>query len=244
MVTFLTIFLVLNLNVLVRNTWETANLNGKFPFIPTVRTLQHIQGVDWDRTWNCAAPEILTWNEPERQGISPQVAAQFWYSHMVPLRQQRKKRLVSPSCANDDNGKRWINEFMNLVASQKPDFLGIHLYHNNADEAIRYLQAMHDKHQIPLYITEMASIDRNYKNVLEFTGKLCNFCDNTWWVERYALFAIMPRVADGFVSPAAQLLNSNGSFRDLLYKFIYDSPIHWENNSQAVAAGEGQNAYQ
>jgi len=180
-------------------------------------------------------------NEPERAGISPQQAAQYWYSHMVPLRQQRGKILVSPSCANDDAGKRWLEQFMNLVQSQKPDKTGIHLYHKDGNAAIQYLQEMHNKYNLPLYITEMASIHRNYADVLYFTAQLCNFCDSTTWVDKYALFGFMPKVADSFVSPQAQLMHSDGSFRDLFWKYLFDAPI--VANQQGVSLGEAQNAY-
>lgn len=185
--------------------------------------------------------EIIAWNEPERQGITPQQAAQFWFSHMVPLRQQRGKKLVGPGIANDEAGRRWLEQFMNLIASQKPDFLGLHVYEVDGDRAIRYLQDMYQKYQLPIWVTELASIHRNYADVLYFTAQLCNFCDDTWWINKYALFGYMPRLADNFVSPAAQLMNSDLSFRDLFMKYLWDTPII--PNSQGVALGTGKNSY-
>jgi len=35
----------------------------------------------------------------------------------------------------------------------------------------------------------------------------------------------MRKLADNFVSPAAQLMNPDGSFTDLFYKLMYDQPI-------------------
>jgi len=35
----------------------------------------------------------------------------------------------------------------------------------------------------------------------------------------------MRKLADTFVSPAAQLMNPDGSFTDLCYKLMYDQPI-------------------
>jgi hypothetical protein len=65
--------------------------------------------------------------------------------------------------------------------------------------------------------------------------------DATWWVDKYWLFGFMPHVADDFVSPAAQLMNSDTSFRDLMMKYIWDAPM--TANSQGVALGTGKNAY-
>ena len=160
---------------------------------------------------------------------------------MIPLRQQRGKKLVGPGIANDDQGKQWLAQFMKLIGSQKPDYLNLHLYETDGSRAIQYLQHMHEKYQLPIWLTEMASIHRNYADVLYFTAQLCDFCDSTTWIDKYALFGLMPRPADNFVSPQAQLMHSDGSFRDLLWKYLFDAPI--VANKQGVLLGEGQNAY-
>lgn len=223
------------------NTWKTANSNDRFPFVPTIRGLGQLQGQEWDWAWNANGPEVQYLNEPERAGISPELAAQKWYEQMVPLRKQKGKKLVGPSCANDDAGKAWLDRFMNLVKSERPNYLGLHIYETDGNRAIQYLQAMYQKYQLPIWLTEFASISRNYADVLYFTAQLCNYMDATWWVDKYWLFGFMPRLADGFVSPAAQLLNSDCSFRDLMMKYMWDSPI--VASTQAITLGTGQNAY-
>lgn len=40
--------------------------------------------------------------------------------------------------------------------------------------------------------------------------------DNQDWIFEYGFFGCMKNVADGFVSPAAQLMNSDGSFNELM----------------------------
>lgn len=223
------------------NTWYPKNLNNRIPFVPTIRTPAQLQGQEWDWVWNSNGPEAFYYNEPERIPVSPEDAARMWFSHMIPLRQQTGKKLVGPGIANDEAGKRWLERFMSLIGNEKPNYLGLHVYETDGDRAIRYMQEMYAKYRIPLYITEIASVSRNYIDVLYFTAQLANWMDDTPWVEKYFFFGWMPRCADNFVSPAAQLMNSDTSNRDLMMKLVYDKPIN--ANMNEVAKGTGANAY-
>ncbi len=115
---------------------------------------------------------------------------------------------------------------MHLVAANPPDYLGLHYYGTNGNDAMNYLKSMHAKfpHQ-PVIVSEIASISRNYADVLGFTAQLCNWMDETDWVFEYGWFGCMEKLADNFVSPAAQLMNPDGSFKDLMFKLMYDQPI-------------------
>jgi hypothetical protein len=50
--------------------------------------------------------------------------------------------------------------------------------------------------------------------------------DEKDWVFEYAFFGCMRVTADDFVSPAAQLMNADGSFTDLMWKYMSDQPFH------------------
>jgi len=56
-------------------------------------------------------------------------------------------------------------------------------------------------------------------------SRTANWADETPWIAEYAFFGCMRKLADDFVSPAAQLMNPDGSFTDLFYKLMYDQPI-------------------
>lgn len=221
-------------------TWTPKNLKNRIPFVPTIRTPAQLQGQEWDWAWNSNGPEILFFNEPERIIVSPQDAARMWFSHMIPLRQQTGKKLVGPGIANDAGGQRWLESFMSLIGDQRPDYLGLHVYDTDGNRAIQYMRDMYQKYRLPLYITEIASVHRNYRDVLYFTAQLTNWMDNTPWVERYFFFGWMPTLADNFVSPAAQLMNSDGRSRDLMMKLIWDCPINPDGEEWK---GTGKNAY-
>lgn len=223
------------------NTWYPLNLNNRIQFVPTIRTPSQLQGQEWDWAWNAPGDEINFLNEPERQPVSPEDAANMWFSHMVPLRQQRGKKLIGPSVANDDAGQRWLSQFMSLIGNQKPTYLGLHVYETDGNRAIGYMQNMYRKYGLPLYITEIASIHRNYVDVLYFTAQVTRWMDNTDYVSKYFFFGYMPKLADSFVSPAAQLMNSDTSNRDLMMKLIWDRPII--ANDREVQKGVGHNSY-
>lgn len=223
------------------NVWSPKNLNDRIQFVPTIRTPAQLQGQEWDWAWNAVGDEIIFLNEAERQPVSPEDAVQMWRSHMVPLRQQRGKKLIGPSVANDDAGKRWLDRFMSLIGDQRPDYLGLHVYDTDGNRAIAYMQSMYQKYRLPLYITEIASTHRNYVDVLYFTSQVTNWMDDTDYIAKYFFFGWTPKLVDNFVSPAAQLMNSDTSNRDLMMKLIWDRPII--ANMREVDKGTGSNAY-
>ena len=208
------------------NTWTPAELKGRAAFRPMVHLEPQLSGQDWQNIENSNQPIIHYFNEPERAGISAQQAADQWNKQMVPLRKNKGKKLVSPSCSNDAAGQAWIEDFMHRVASNPPDYLGLHYYGTNGNDAIAYIESMHKKfpHQ-PIIVSEIASTSRNYNDVLGFTAQLANWMDEQSYVFEYGFFGCMEHVADNFVSPAAQLMNPDGSFKDLMYKLMTDQPI-------------------
>lgn len=209
------------------NTWTPPELKGRAPFRPMVRLEAQLSGDDWERIKSTNEKIIHFFNEPERAGITPQHAADVWRDKMLPLRAKHGKKLVSPSCASDKAGQDWIHKWMNLVHKDPPDYLGLHWYGKEGDAMIEYLKSMHDKYpKREIIVSEFASISRNYNDVLGFTVHVVNWMDQKDWIFEYALFGCMRKVADDFVSPAAQLMNPDGSFTDLMHKWMNDKPMH------------------
>lgn len=115
---------------------------------------------------------------------------------------------------------------MALVADSPPDYLGLHAYNTDAGATMRYLEEMHQRYGLPIIVHEIASVSRNYDEVLAFTVEMANWMDSKDFIYEYAFFGCMGHVADDFVSPEAQLMNPDGSFKDLCYKLMYDQPMH------------------
>ncbi|KAI1473174.1 glycoside hydrolase family 128 protein [Daldinia caldariorum] len=208
------------------NSWVPPELKDRAPFRPMVRVLENTRSQDWDMIQNSKYPIILYFNEPERAGISPEQARDIWYGQMLPLRKNKGKKLGSPAVASDDNGRKWIEKFMSLVSNDPPDFLCLHYYSKNPNDAIKYIQDMHQKWpQHKVMVTEIACIDRNYPTVINFTVQICNWLDSQDWVFEYGLFDFQRQVADGFVSPAAQLMDVNGNFTELGKMYVHQQPM-------------------
>lgn len=208
------------------NTWTPPELKEHVPFRPMVHLEAQLSGNDWHNIETTKEKIIHFFNEPERAEISAKHAAEVWHKQMVPLRQHKGKKLVSPSCASDTKGQAWIDEFLKLVAKDPPDYLGLHYYGTDPGAAIAYLESMHKKHPArDIIVSEIASISRDHKDVLHFTARLANWMDETPWIFEYGFFGCMRQVADGFVSPEAQLMNPDGSFTGLMEKLMNEQPI-------------------
>ena len=191
-----------------------------------VRSEGQALGTDWEIILKSDQHIIHFFNEPERQGISAEHAADVWLKQMVPLRQKHGKKLVSPSCANDKAGQEWIADFMNRVSREAPDYLGLHYYGTDGNAAIKFIQDMHAKHpHQPIIVSEIASIARDYPSVKGFTVQLANWMDSQEYVFEYGFFGCMRKLADNFVSPQAQLMKPDGNFTDLMEKLMHEQPM-------------------
>ena len=208
------------------NAWTPPELKGRAAFRPMIQDAGKLSGNDWAIIQGTQNSIIHFFNEPERNGISTQQAADAWNSQVLPLRNQGNK-LVSPSCASNDAGRAWIADFMSKVASNPPDYLGLHYYGTDSNAAIQYVQDMHNSYPSkPIIVSEIASTAQDLQSVVGFTVEVANWMDSTDYIFEYAFFGCMEHLADNFVSPFAQLMNPNGSFTDLMYKMMYDQPMH------------------
>ncbi|KAE8444340.1 hypothetical protein EG329_000650 [Mollisiaceae sp. DMI_Dod_QoI] len=191
-----------------------------------VRLLPQLTDQDWTNIISTTEPIIHYFNEPERAGITPEVASSYWFSHLLPLRTLHGKKLISPSCASDPAGSAWLASFLNLTSSSPPDFLGLHYYGTEAEGAIGYLEEMHGRYpEMKVVVSEIACIAREERKVREFMVRLCNWMDEREWVVEYGFFGCMSEVADGFVSPEAQLMDGKGEFRELMWKYMGEQPM-------------------
>jgi hypothetical protein len=74
-------------------------------------------------------------------------------------------------------------------------------------------------------VSEIASISRDRNEVFAFTAQVANWCDQCAWVYEYSFFGCMRECADGFVSPEAQLMNSDGTLTELMQKLMTEQPV-------------------
>lgn len=206
------------------NSWVPLELNKRADFRPMVRDESCISGNDWNIVENTEYSIIHFFNEPDKAGIPAEQAAQQWQEQMVGiLRNQKQKKLVSPSCQSNEAGKQWMDDFMSHI-QDKPDYIGLHYYGTEASEAQEYIEDMYKKWEIPVIVSEIASISRDGNAVVEFTKEMANWLDDQEWVFEYGFFGCMPQVADDFVSPDAQLMNADHSWTPLMIMLTDQQP--------------------
>ncbi|KAL9620733.1 MAG: hypothetical protein Q9160_004746 [Pyrenula sp. 1 TL-2023] len=209
------------------NTWVPPELKGRAPYRPMVHLEPQLQGQEWQNVINSKGDIVHFFNEPERNGISPEKAQQDWANQMLSLRRQHGKKLVSPSCSNDQNGQNWINKWLSLV-QEKPDFLGLHYYGTKSGDAIAFIQHMHQQHpNLKIIVSEIASISRNKHEVYQFTFEVANWMDKTDYIFEYSFFGAMRKMPDNFVSPQAVLMKPDGHFTQLMRYLMNDQPMHF-----------------
>jgi len=160
-----------SLTCITRNAWDPPENHNRITFRAMLHDKNRVTGNEWAMFANANASILMFYNEPERANTSAQEAAETWHKMLVPLRKEKKKRLCSPSCSNDDNGQKWIEDFMGRVKDEMPDFLGLHYYGESAKEARDFVEMMHNKWpHLPVMITEIACISRSRDDVLKFTA--------------------------------------------------------------------------
>ena len=114
---------------------------------------------------------------------------------------------------------------MHLISANPPDYVGLHYYGTDGNACIQYLKNMHGKYRKPIILSEVASIARDKASVYGFTVQVANFMDETEWVFEYGFFGCMRKLADGFVSPAASLMEPDGRFTELEVRLQNEVPM-------------------
>jgi uncharacterized protein YkwD len=89
-------------------------------------------------------------------------------------------------------------------------------------------------------VTEIACIDRDYRAVLNYTVKICNWMDQQDWLFEYGLFDFQRKVADSFVSPAAQLMDAQGNFTELGKMYCHQQPMKLPNARLGLTAATAE----
>lgn len=192
-----------------------------------VRTPQHLSGDNWNNLISTLSSQKDTivhfYNEPERNGISETDAATVWKEKMIPLKQKYGAKLVAPGCASSPEGSQWLQTWMSMLSEkEKPDYLNLHFYtlqSNPVDleieNAKNFFTDKNNTYQLPIFGGELASTSRDKAQVEKFTKEVSKWLDDQVWVVEYGFFGVSTKLADGFVSPAAQMLDANGAWTSL-----------------------------
>jgi hypothetical protein len=147
---------------------------------------------------------LLGFNEPDMSGqanMSVSQALSLW-----PQLQATGMRLGAPAVAyGGDTPGGWLDQFISGAAAQnsRVDFIPLHWYGGDfsdaaAGELQSYIEAVYNRYQLPIWITEYALIDfsgstpvyPSQDQQVAFINSATAMFDGLSYVERYAWFSL------------------------------------------------------
>ncbi|KAF8461711.1 glycosyl hydrolase catalytic core-domain-containing protein [Kalaharituber pfeilii] len=162
---------------------------------------------------------VLGFNEPDMSndvggsGVSPEQAALSWRSDIQPLRQEGVK-LGAPAVASTEQGRIWLEQFVELCANCTFDFIPLHWYGDFQGLAshLGYYHAWFPN--ATLWLTELGFAHQELDVTQEFFNVTMEYLDRLEYVERYAWFGSF-RSSVSNVGPNAAMLNEDGQLTDI-----------------------------
>lgn len=215
------------------DTWRPTEAPDTLAFYPTVRTMDMVSGDSWTQlissleTEKAAGrqPIVQFLNEPEDQGVSATDAVNAWRTNLLPLKTKYNAKLVGPGTSSSDAGIAFQAAFMGALAdNEKPDYVGLHYYTTDGNPVAgevtwgqNYLTTAHTKYNLPVFVNEIASTSRDAGQVQQFSDEMTEWMEKPEqsWIAQYGFFGASLTVANNWVSPEAQLLDSSGSWTSL-----------------------------
>lgn len=172
-----------------------------------------ISDLDVEQAKNSSAKTVLSFNEPDAAGITVDQALDLW-----PKLMETGKRLGSPALTTDNvwDGS-WLDKFMQGAKARgyRVDFIAVHWYGGiTRPDAVgrlkRHLEAIHDKYNLPIWVTEFGGIyppwqpDERIPTVEQnkiFIKESCEMMEKLPFVERYAWWGLSTGANETYTDP-------------------------------------------
>jgi hypothetical protein len=172
-------------------------------FVPMIWGRDSVTQDQLDRA-KAAGRTLLAFNEPDLAGqasMPVETALDLW-----PRLQSTGMRLGAPAVAyGGDVAGGWLDRFMSGAAARgyRVDFIPLHWYGGDFSGAATgqlqsYLQKVHDRYHLPIWLTEYALIDfsgsapryPSPSQQVDFVQRSASMLDGLSFVERYAWFSL------------------------------------------------------
>ena len=94
---------------------------------------------------------LLTFNEPDAAGMTVEKALDLW-----PQLEVTGRKLSSPAVTQTLRGSQWLTTFMTGAKANgyRVDFIAAHWYGTDQRELVSYLNGLHVKFGLPIWLTE------------------------------------------------------------------------------------------
>ena len=234
------------LNVSWYYTWKTEPINGVVgsEFVPMLFGRDKLDKQIQTIRSRGKAPVLLAFNEPNRKknAISVEQVIRRW-----PEISELADSISGPGTANGNVSESWFKKFfrMSKTKNLKFDFMAVHIYMSpDAKKFLERLDALHDKYQMPIWITEFAArdldaaqwkckVDCNNRyseeEVLNFMKIVLPELEKREYIVRYAWFGAGKRSHQREQVRTSRLFEKDGSLT-LLGKYYAD--FEYKQNSQ------------
>ncbi len=188
-------------------TWDVAHRGVTSPrgteFVPMIWGAKSVTATNLQQA-KTNGRYLLGFNEPDMKGqaeMTVEQALELW-----PQLQATGLPLGSPAVAwGGDRPGEWLDRFMAGAKQRgyRVDFIALHWYGgdfttaNAVNQLKSYLQAVHDRYQLPIWLTEFALID--FANGVRFPTQAqqaafltaaTRMLGGLSWLQRYAWFGL------------------------------------------------------
>ncbi|KAJ9662637.1 hypothetical protein H2198_001309 [Neophaeococcomyces mojaviensis] len=199
--------------------WVPGGLPKSVEWVPCVRTASQVQDIipflTDIRSKGTMVKHLLGFNEPEiasQANLSADQAARLWRDYLLTAKSQLCLRLGSPGmCSDTALCVPWLDEFFASflpaerddvgnslqegIAGSGVDFLVLHWYGSSVVEMIKFLETLHKRYGLPIWLNEFACSrmgahdeESTATEVSDFLKQTIPWLDATPWIERYAYF--------------------------------------------------------
>ena len=157
---------------------------------------------DYINNWKAAvasaikngSTHLLSFNEPDLNGISPKDAATAYMTFVEPFHAQNMS-LGAPAVTNGGapTGLTWLEQFFGNCTQCTIDFVPIHWY-DNWDQTAYFAQYVEEAHGVvgnrSLWITEFEGKSNVDEEQVSFINTVVPWLDSLDYVERYSYFGV------------------------------------------------------
>jgi hypothetical protein len=199
-------------------TWQPTTAGVPVPsgvaFVPMVWNATHVTSANLSKAKQ-VSDVLLGFNEPdhpEQSNMTVEQVLDLW-----PQLEATGMRLGSPATANDPREPgSWLERFLAGARQRglRVDFLALHHYVGTFDakggtaELQAFLQGVHDKFDLPVWLTEYAlvrwTVPATYgtrEQQAAFAAASVDMLEKLPFVERYAWFALPPAASAPSLDP-------------------------------------------
>lgn len=138
--------------------------NAGVPFVPMVKS-----GFKTLPPLPPGSGPLLTFNEPDAAGMTVDRALGLW-----PQLEATGHQLGSPAVTATARGSSWLRSFMNAVKvlGYRVDFIAAHWYGTHPAALMDYLDSLHERYELPVWLTEVGCYGRPLEENVRFAERI------------------------------------------------------------------------